>query len=118
MRASEPSRPVEVVGHSQSAPQRDGRLAFIHGLRGIAALAVALFHCYDSTPVADHVMATIPSFVDFVIRRGFLGVDLFFVISGFVISLTLYRRLSTLSEFGRFFLRRQLRLDPPYWTPL
>lgn len=118
MSASEPARPVEAVGHTQPAPQRDGRLAFIHGLRGIAALAVALFHCYDSTPVADHVMATIPSFADYVIRRGFLGVDLFFVISGFVISLTLYRRLATFGEFGRFFFRRQLRLDPPYWTAI
>jgi peptidoglycan/LPS O-acetylase OafA/YrhL len=118
MSLSEPARAVEAAPRAQSAAQRDGRLAFIHGLRGIAALAVALFHCYDSTPVADHVIATMPYVADQVIRRGFLGVDLFFVISGFVISLTLYRRLSTLGEFGRFFLRRQLRLDPPYWTAI
>ena len=118
MSASEQAQPVKAVGRTESGAQRDGRLAFIHGLRGIAALAVALFHCYDSTPVADHVIATIPSMADRFIRRGFLGVDLFFVISGFVISLTLYRRLTTFGEFGRFFLRRQLRLDPPYWTAI
>ncbi len=103
---------------AQPRAQRDGRLAFIHGLRGFAALAVAVFHCYDSTPVADHVSATMPSLADHVVRRGFLGVDLFFVISGFVISLTLFGRLATFGEFGRFFLRRQLRLDPPYWTAI
>jgi peptidoglycan/LPS O-acetylase OafA/YrhL len=118
MSVSEPARPVETVGRTQSGAQRDGRLPFIHGLRGIAALSVALMHCYDSTPVGDRVTATIPSVIDHVIRRGFLGVDLFFVISGFVISLTLYKRLATFGEFGRFFLRRQLRLDPPYWTAI
>jgi len=117
MGASEQAQPID-VGRAQSGAQRDGRLPFIHGLRGIAALSVVLFHCYDSTPVANRVVATIPSMADYLIRRGFLGVDLFFVISGFVISLTLFRRLATLGEFGRFFLRRQLRLDPPYWTAI
>ncbi len=118
MSTDEPARPVEVVDPMQQGTQRDGRLAFIHGLRGIAALSVVVFHCYFSTPVIDRASRTIPSMVDYVIRQGFLGVDLFFVISGFVISLTLYGRLKTAGEFGRFFLRRQLRLDPPYWTAI
>jgi peptidoglycan/LPS O-acetylase OafA/YrhL len=122
MTASEAAPPAEAVSRTQSVAQpvaqRDGRLAFIHGLRGIAALSVALMHCYESTPVGDRVMSTIPNILDQIIRRGFLGVDLFFVISGFVISLTLYKRLATFGEFGRFFLRRQLRLDPPYWTTI
>jgi peptidoglycan/LPS O-acetylase OafA/YrhL len=98
--------------------QQDGKLAFVHGARGIAALSVALFHCYDSTPVADRVAEEFPSTADGIVRLGFLGVDLFFVISGFVISLTLYQRLLKVSDWGRFFLRRQLRLDPPYWTAI
>src|ERR1700676_4396079 len=109
---------VSVQAGTQSAAKRDGRLAFVHGLRGVAALMVALFHCYSSTPVADRLTATMSSMADGTMRLGFLGVDLFFIISGFVISLTLYKRLSTLGECGLFFLRRQLRLDPPYWAAI
>jgi peptidoglycan/LPS O-acetylase OafA/YrhL len=118
MSVIESARPVGAASGTQSGAKRDGRLPFIHGLRGIAALSVALMHCYESTPVGDRVMTTIPRIADYIIRRGFVGVDLFFVISGFVISLTLYKRLTTFGEFGRFFLRRQMRLDPPYWTAI
>ncbi len=59
-----------------------------------------------------------PVAIDRVINLGFLGVDMFFVISGFVIALTLYQRLASIGEWGRFFVRRQLRLDPPYWTAI
>jgi peptidoglycan/LPS O-acetylase OafA/YrhL len=106
------------VPAEESASKREGRLPFIHGLRGIAASAVSLFHLYDATPVAQQVAVVVPSFIDGLLQLGFLGVDLFFVISGFVISLTLHNRLRTLQEWGRFFLRRQLRLDPPYWTTI
>jgi peptidoglycan/LPS O-acetylase OafA/YrhL len=115
---SETPGPVVAEGSAQSEKKRDGRLPFIHGLRGIAAMSVALMHCYESTPVGDNVSFMLPVWLDYIIRRGFIGVDLFFVISGFVISLTLYKRLATFAEFGRFFLRRQLRLDPPYWTAI
>jgi peptidoglycan/LPS O-acetylase OafA/YrhL len=110
------------VAHSPSSPAasrtQSARLPFIQGLRGIAALSVALFHCYSATPVAQRVAATVPAGLDGAMSLGFLGVDLFFAISGFVICMTLYNRLSTLKEWGRFFLRRQLRLDPPYWTAI
>jgi peptidoglycan/LPS O-acetylase OafA/YrhL len=102
----------------EHASKREGRLPFIHGLRGVAAASVTLFHLYDSTPVTEHLAMVLPSFMDGLLRLGFLGVDLFFVISGFVISLTLHNRLRTIPEWGRFFLRRQLRLDPPYWTTI
>jgi peptidoglycan/LPS O-acetylase OafA/YrhL len=101
-----------------SSRAKSTRLPFIQGLRGIAAVLVALFHCYGATPVAQQVAATVPAVLDGAMNLGFLGVDLFFAISGFVISMTLYNRLSTLKEWGRFFLRRQLRLDPPYWTAI
>jgi peptidoglycan/LPS O-acetylase OafA/YrhL len=108
---------LRVEGTTQSAG-RDGKLPFIHGLRGFASMAVAIFHCYDSTPVSAQVAATMPAVIDRVVNFGFLGVDMFFVISGFVIALTLYKRLSSIGEWGRFFVRRQLRLDPPYWTAI
>lgn len=96
----------------------DQRLCFIQGLRGIAATAVAVFHCYYATPVSGDLRHSVAGPVDSALNLGFLGVDLFFLISGFVIALTLYGRLFALSEYGRFFLRRQVRLDPPYWTAI
>jgi peptidoglycan/LPS O-acetylase OafA/YrhL len=108
---------LRVAGTTQSAG-RGGKLPFIHGLRGFASTAVAIYHCYHSTPVSAQVAATVPAVTDHVVNLGFLGVDMFFVISGFVIALTLYKRLSSIGEWGRFFVRRQLRLDPPYWTAI
>ena len=45
---------------------------------------------------------------------GYLGVQIFFVISGFIIPWSLYRVNYKLSSFFRFLARRIVRLDPPY----
>ena len=79
--------------HGQSS---SGRRADIQGLRAVAVLMVVAFH------------AGLP------VRGGFVGVDVFFVISGFVITLMLSReRLrSGRIRLGKFFLRRFKRLTP------
>jgi peptidoglycan/LPS O-acetylase OafA/YrhL len=74
-----------------------GRLAYIDGVRAVAILAVIGFHAH------------IPGF-----RGGFVGVDVFFVISGFLIthqiaSLMLTDRFSAMD----FYARRILRIFPP-----
>jgi peptidoglycan/LPS O-acetylase OafA/YrhL len=45
---------------------------------------------------------------------GWTGVHVFFVISGFVIPLSLHNSNYRVSNFGRFFLKRLVRLEPPY----
>jgi peptidoglycan/LPS O-acetylase OafA/YrhL len=70
--------------------------------RGIAALLVALFHL--------NVFSAIYS-LDF-IRNGYLFVDFFFVLSGFVITHTYADRLGTLESLGTFAIRRLGRLWP------
>jgi peptidoglycan/LPS O-acetylase OafA/YrhL len=45
---------------------------------------------------------------------GWLGVDIFFVISGFVIPYTIFGRHYSIADFPRFMLRRLVRLEPPY----
>lgn len=45
---------------------------------------------------------------------GWLGVPVFFVISGFVIPYAMYNAGYSLSHFGRFLAKRLIRLDPPY----
>jgi peptidoglycan/LPS O-acetylase OafA/YrhL len=69
----------------------------LNGLRAVAVLAVMAFHF--EVPAARH---------------GFLGVDVFFVLSGFLITSILaeeWSRKETIS-FRRFYLRRILRLYP------
>ena len=45
---------------------------------------------------------------------GFAGVDIFFVLSGYVIALSTETLRPCLATVGRFVLRRGTRLDPPY----
>jgi peptidoglycan/LPS O-acetylase OafA/YrhL len=71
--------------------------ADIDGLRGIAVIAVMLFHTW-------------PSFL----RGGFIGVDVFFVISGYLISGIIFSALDSPSGFSftNFYFRRARRLFP------
>jgi peptidoglycan/LPS O-acetylase OafA/YrhL len=83
-----------------------GRIEFLDGLRGLAILMVILWHCYGPT-YADHLPFG-DEFVIFPIRDFWVGVELFFLISGFVITMTL-ERCESLIEIGT---RRWLRLFP------
>lgn len=82
------------------------RLAALDSLRAFAAYSVVLFHyTYGYTRVVAPHSQSIPAF-----RYGHFGVELFFVISGFVILWTLERSKSIYD----FALRRFARLYPPY----
>ena len=81
-----------------------GRIAVIEAMRGFAAISVALFHF--SVQLEGPVRA--------LFGYGWLGVDVFFVISGFVIPFSLFGRGYSLRQFPQFLLRRMVRLEPPY----
>jgi peptidoglycan/LPS O-acetylase OafA/YrhL len=85
-------------------------------MRGIAALAVVLFHL--SIKMKEELQATLPDFMTLIMSYGYLGVPVFFVISGFVISLSVNDRKITLSYAGNFALRRSIRLDITYWASI
>ena len=73
-------------------------LAFLDGLRAIAILSVVFYHLYGER-----------------LPNGFLGVDVFFVISGFVVSYTVSRRYRGQSAFHfvlDFYARRFTRIMP------
>ncbi|MCW2493799.1 MAG: peptidoglycan-N-acetylmuramate O-acetyltransferase [Frankiales bacterium] len=76
---------------------RQRRFAGLDGLRALAVIAVVVFH-------ADPAL----------LPGGFLGVDLFFVISGYLITRLLLAELGHTGRLGlvRFYLRRLLRLMP------
>jgi len=101
---------------SQSRPRP--RLYVIDGIRLVAALMVALHH-YTGTnranqpgnaiwgrPVSE-IMPTVFHFASF----GWIGVEIFFVISGFVICMSCWGRTPK-----DFFVSRVIRLYPAYWV--
>lgn len=72
----------------------------LEGLRGIAALIVALYHLKIGSDYFP------------MIRNGYLFVDLFFVLSGFVICASYASRMQTTDDFMSFLIRRVGRLFP------
>jgi peptidoglycan/LPS O-acetylase OafA/YrhL len=88
---------------------------FVDALRGIAALWVFFFHA----SLDEHLTMlknTLPHwFVVFVFDWGYLGVPIFFVISGFVIAHTVSGIKVDFAYFKYFCLRRFARLTPPYY---
>jgi len=86
------------------------RLRGLDALRGIAALAVCLFHYTYSFPrVTGRALD-----VNFVASAGHYGVDLFFIISGFVIFMTLEKNRSVYD----FIDARIARIYPAFWAAL
>ncbi|HTW94743.1 MAG TPA: acyltransferase [Tepidisphaeraceae bacterium] len=105
---------------SARSSQKAGRLLFIDGLRGVAALLVMLFHFY--TPKVSTIFgplhAVVPFPLEWICMQGYVGVEIFFVLSGFVIAYTLRNDVCTPGFAANFMVRRSIRLDPPYWTVL
>ena len=76
--------------------------AILDGLRGVAALTVVCFHLFEA-------FAT--SHLDQRINHGYLAVDFFFILSGFVIGYAYDDRWKTMTT-GEFLKRRFIRLHP------
>lgn len=82
------------------------RISHLDGLRGIAILWVISYHAYSRWFDYTHLFPVTKDMSIF--KYGFLGVPLFFMISGFVIFMTLDKSAS----FLQFIKRRWLRLFP------
>ncbi|NLR69413.1 acyltransferase [Novosphingobium sp. ERN07] len=84
----------------ETSPALAKRYAALDGMRGLAALAVALYHWG---------LATTP-----IVPAGYLAVDFFFVLSGFVIALTYSERLAGTLSAREFMIMRVIRFYPIY----
>jgi peptidoglycan/LPS O-acetylase OafA/YrhL len=90
------------------------RMTFIDGLRAIAALMVILPHSYgiwDYNSSSDFLSTFMKGYGSY----GRLGVPIFFVISGFAIAYSTRQVQFTPTWFRYFFLKRFIRLSPPYY---
>lgn len=96
------------------------RLRSIDALRGFAAIGVVLYHTLglDAKILPQNILWYPAKTVQFASSFGYIGVFLFFVISGFCIHLQWARSEATGAnariQFGAFWKRRIRRLYPPY----
>lgn len=94
------------------------RFVFVDGLRGLAALGIALYHIWRYEPLPYPSLEFVPPIVDWLLLRTWIGVQFLLVVSGFVIAYTLRNTWVTPREAVSFVVRRIVRLLPPYWVTI
>lgn len=99
-----------------SGEKRMPHIPALDGVRGLAILLVLLFHLLRSN---DAPTGSGP--IDLILKlrdTGWIGVDLFFALSGFLITGILFDSLSSPHYFRNFYVRRVLRIFPLYYGVL
>ena len=91
-------------------PNTNKNLQLIQVLRGIASLLVVLLHCTANSSESLH-QTFLGNFFSF----GGAGVDIFFVLSGFIITYTNLKFIGQPDYFNFFIKRRIVRIYPTYW---
>jgi peptidoglycan/LPS O-acetylase OafA/YrhL len=90
------------------------RVLELDGFRAIAVLMVFVHHLFYGWPTP--ALARIPRVIRAMLGHGWLGVDLFFVLSGFLITGILIDSREKEHYFRNFYTRRILRIVPLYLT--
>jgi peptidoglycan/LPS O-acetylase OafA/YrhL len=100
------------------AVKPDAKLHYLPGLdiaRGIAILMVLLDHGLASDATIYQSYGTrLMSSLGYILRLGHMGVHLFFILSGFLITGVLLEARTDPDYFGNFYARRALRILPAY----
>jgi peptidoglycan/LPS O-acetylase OafA/YrhL len=96
-----------------------GRISELDGLRGVAISLVVVYHYLYFNPGAGHqttgVIRTVYVHLERFFALGWTGVDLFFVLSGFLIGGILLDVRASPNYFKTFYLRRFYRIVPIYY---
>jgi peptidoglycan/LPS O-acetylase OafA/YrhL len=96
-------------------PVTQERVPALDGLRGLAILLVMMIHFAQANPRSFHWVNHV---FDTFLRIGWIGVDLFFVLSGFLITGILCDARARPHYFRNFYMRRTLRIFPLYYASL
>jgi peptidoglycan/LPS O-acetylase OafA/YrhL len=96
----------------ESAKAR-GQIAALDGVRGVAILLVFCIHLQQTGVVPSKFRV-----INVLMHSGWSGVDLFFVLSGFLITLGLLESRESVNYFSAFYMRRVLRIFPLYYFAL
>ncbi len=104
----------DVSEEAAAVPRPHLHLPSLDGLRGTAILLVVIYHFLASVHAEFSINQRIARWSEL----GWSGVDLFFVLSGFLITGILYDAKNTPRFFRNFYARRALRIFPLYYAAL
>src|SRR6201997_3361743 len=109
-----PASQLPPAPRASSWPNLRGHLPVLDGVRGLAVLMVLLFHFVGDRPPSSWGDGAIVHVTGF----GAYGVELFFILSGFLITGILYDTHNGPHYFRNFYMRRFLRIFPLYYGVL
>jgi peptidoglycan/LPS O-acetylase OafA/YrhL len=109
---------THVIERPGSGPERRSGLSHISALDGFRGLAVLLVFFFHASQVSFQSRGLLIDLLGKMTEAGWVGVDLFFVLSGFLITRILISTLDAPSYFRNFYGRRTLRIFPLYYGVL
>ena len=107
---------MKSLDQETSGNQLVSRIPELDGIRAIAIWMVLLVHLITGFPSSQGALGFLPQPMVVAIGHGWLGVDLFFMLSGFLITGILLDTRERPHYFRNFYARRFLRIMPLYFT--
>lgn len=107
---------MQSFGRKTSGNGLESRIPELDGIRAIAIWMVLLVHLITGFPSPQGALGFLPRPMVVAIGHGWLGVDLFFMLSGFLITGILLDTRERPHYFRNFYARRFLRIMPLYFT--
>ena len=101
--------------HAPTISAEPVRIAPLDGLRGVAILLVLV---HNSGTVSGELSSVALKLWASLVNPGWVGVQLFFALSGFLITRILLESKGASGYFRRFYMRRVLRIFPLYYAAL
>lgn len=104
------------LGQKTTGKPLESRIPELDGIRAVAIWMVLLVHVITGFPNPAGALRFLPWSAEVAIQHGWLGVDLFFMLSGFLITGILLDTRGRPHYFRNFYARRFLRIMPLYFT--